>query len=221
MPNPTQELDSKLCQLLPPSPTKSGLLCGRHKATQFLPVPSIPPQFFAGASPTLRPPLFHYGFPFTHQQLAEAANALDLLVKSAGLLDHHDEDSHQDDTEGSDKEDTEGSDDTEDSDEDDTEGSDDNNESSGLPDIDVPNTLLRIRAYLRDRGFDFPYLRYTCGACRPGPMISILTNYQYKMRFTMVELGELKKVLGRNDEPVWDLDADSKGWTYVSLKGSR
>ncbi|KAK7448883.1 hypothetical protein VKT23_001386 [Stygiomarasmius scandens] len=81
----------KMRCLLPPGPTKSGLKCGYEGASNFLPLSFLLPYFYEGIYPTLKPPVFHYGWHFDESDLLAAADKHGLLAKvvlAPGVIDN-------------------------------------------------------------------------------------------------------------------------------------
>ncbi|THV07156.1 hypothetical protein K435DRAFT_960095 [Dendrothele bispora CBS 962.96] len=176
----------KMRNLLPPTSTKSGLRCGYEGATDFLPLTFLLPYFYEGVYPTIKPPLFHYGWHFEEEDLMAAADKHGLLAKIVLASTAIEDSSH----------------------------------AEGLPDIDVDNTLRNIRLHLKDRDIDLPYLGYACVRSCSGIMVSITTNYKEWLP-TEDDVRAIQDILGRKEQPVWDMDYYTNGWKTCPPRDTR
>ncbi|KAF5365451.1 hypothetical protein D9758_010804 [Tetrapyrgos nigripes] len=87
-------------------------------------------------------------------------------------------------------------------------------------DMDVHRTLRNIHLHLEDKGLNTPQLQYACVRVDSRIMISIATNYTGWLPDVQA-VDALRDLLGREDEPVWDLDYESSGWQKCARNAPR
>ncbi|KAK7464817.1 hypothetical protein VKT23_006023 [Stygiomarasmius scandens] len=203
------ELVKKIHQLLPPKFKSSGLRCGRDNVSSVLPVPVIPPQYFAGAHPTMKPPLLHFGWHFEERDLEIATEKHGLLVvekvaerEPIDEVDPEDMTPEELEEWKAELEDMETI----------------RRIELESPRIDVHATLGNIKSHLKEKGVLVPCLTWAAVACKTGVMVSIVTNYEYKWVPITSTVQALQEILDREDKPVWDIDYWSSGWRHCPSK---
>ncbi|KAK7464816.1 hypothetical protein VKT23_006022 [Stygiomarasmius scandens] len=203
------ELVKKIRQLLPPSWRSSGLRGGRDNVSSILPVPVIPPQYFAGVYPNMKPPLLHFGWHLKRQDLEVAADKHGLLVvakvaKREPIEEVNPEDMTPEELEDwkAELEDMETC----------------RQVAQASPRVDVHATLAKIQSHLKEKGILVPCLSWVAVACKTGVMVSVVTNYKHKWVPNARTVQALQEILDREDKPVWDIDYWSSGWQYSPCK---
>ncbi|THU98791.1 hypothetical protein K435DRAFT_521882 [Dendrothele bispora CBS 962.96] len=218
------DLKCRIRQLLPPRPRKPGLRCGLDDLDSALPLRSIPKQFLPGAHRTLDPPLLHYGWHFKKQDLKRVTAQRGLFVEMPLDPEFLSDDRDCDSEEGEDIE----------------RGLDEDTRRARAKeraearkvekarrvefshkignDMDIHSTLRNVLGYLKERQLSVPCLRYRCVCVSTGVMISIVSNYHTNFAISERAVRTLQEIFEREDEPVWDMDYWSRGWSYRSLR---